>query len=138
MRSLERVRAAYRALVRADRHLLEVNSSERSLTHKLAEHMRDEFPGWDIDCEYNRDGRAVKTHDGPVLPDVIVHHRGTDENLVVIEAKKRATYESGNDVEKLRRFKEDLRYQTAILVTFPTGFDAADADANHDVVEIDV
>lgn len=35
----------------------------------------------------------------PVLPDIIVHHRGTKENLIVIEAKK-----STNDIEEDRLF----------------------------------
>jgi hypothetical protein len=45
-----------------------------------------------VDPEYNRDGHEVKRSDGViVVPDVIVHHRGTSDNLLVIEVKKSTT-----------------------------------------------
>src|SRR5438105_2537621 len=43
------------------RVLLEIKSSERSMTHKFAEILKEELSklglqDWDVDCEYNRDG----------------------------------------------------------------------------------
>lgn len=136
MKALDRVRVAYSKLVRDDLHLLQVNSSERSLTHRLAVHMSEQFPEWHIDCEYNRDGRAVKTLDGPVLPDIIVHRRGTNHNHVIIEAKKQSTIGNGDDTQKLVQLKEVLSYQSAIQVIFPTGIAATHANAMRDVLEV--
>lgn len=53
-----------------------------------------------------------------VYPDIIVHHRGTMENFIVIEAKKTS---SGNrdDIEKLRAYKTDLGYHLAYFIMFP-------------------
>ena len=56
----DRLYAAYHALLRHDRALLELDANERSLTHKLAEYLQGEFPDWDVDCEYNRDGDTPK------------------------------------------------------------------------------
>ena len=52
----KRVIAAICALYRHDRELLAVDANERSITHKLAEHLQREFPEWHVDCEYNRVG----------------------------------------------------------------------------------
>jgi hypothetical protein len=30
---------------------------ERSTAHRLAVHLDHQFPGWNVDCEYDRDGR---------------------------------------------------------------------------------
>ena len=56
----KRVIAAICALYRHDRELLDVDANERSITHKLAEHLQREFPEWHVDCEYNRVGRETK------------------------------------------------------------------------------
>ncbi len=62
------------------------------IAHKLAEYLTPRFPKWDVDCEYNRlfdeakrlNIRGQVVH---VIPDIIVHHRDTLDNLLVIEAK---------------------------------------------------
>ena len=72
-----RVIAAICALYRHDRELLDVDANERSITHKLAEHLQREFPGWHVDCEYNRVGREPRRLEAKtVFPDIIVHRRG--------------------------------------------------------------
>jgi hypothetical protein len=82
-----RLYSAYDTLLKQDRALLELDANERSLTHKLAEHLQAEFPDWDVDCEYNRNGAIPKrlvgtgyvstdnTDGKTVFPDVIVHQR---------------------------------------------------------------
>jgi hypothetical protein len=76
-------------LYRHDPELLDVNANERSITHKLAEHLQREFPNWHVDCEYNRLGSDTKrlqirsigepnvedTEAKTVFPDIIVHHK---------------------------------------------------------------
>lgn len=99
-----------------DRELLVRDACERSITHKIAEHLQHIFPDWNVDCEYNRDKLETKrleveipdavddTDVVTVYPDIIVHKRGRKENLLVIEAKKENRRNSDFDKEKLRAF----------------------------------
>ncbi len=48
---LQKVTTAIINLYRSDQELLEVDANERSITHKLAEHIQKEFPEWNVDCE---------------------------------------------------------------------------------------
>ncbi len=60
---------------------------ERTLTHRLAVHLEKQFPGWEVDCDYNRlgertlrlpHGTIVSTDDQlgkSVYPDIVVHQR---------------------------------------------------------------
>src|SRR2546427_10876910 len=84
-----------------DAWLFEMNVNERSITHKLAEYLQQEFSDWNGDCEYNRNLGEIKRGSMPntevgwddlesktVFPDIIVHKRVSKKNLLVIEAKK--------------------------------------------------
>jgi len=121
--------------------LLERDANERTMAHHLAIHLIPHFNGWDIDCEYNRDGSDDnKTLELPkrtqptsmdvdartVYPDIIVHHRGdggAENNLLIIEIKK-----SSNKLEteyifdrvKLRQFQKELGYRHAYLLVLET------------------
>ncbi|HOJ70255.1 MAG TPA: hypothetical protein PK864_04055 [Syntrophorhabdaceae bacterium] len=121
----KRIIDAIVALYRYDHELIDKNANERSITHKLAEHLQKEFPYWHVDCEYNRFGSKPKrihqiSNGAPatdpeaieavtVFPDIIVHRRGTNQNLLVIEVKK-----TGEDTEwdrkKLEAFIQDQDY----------------------------
>jgi len=133
----QKVVRAYKELLRHDFYLLQVAANERSITHKFAEYLQREFPSYDVDCEYNRTGIEPKTLDRlkselskgvplddedatTVFPDIIVHHRGTRNNFLVIEAKKDVKADP-KDEKKLSAYKEKLGYQHAYAVTFPTG-----------------
>jgi len=135
-RKLEAAKAVFLA---KDRHLLEVDASERSMTHKFAEALQRLFHKWHVDCEYNRVGhdalrskslpsfaRDYAERTGRVSPDIIIHRRGEDQNAVVIEAKPSDSDEEAKrvDIEKLRAFKTELGYKHAVQLTFYTG-DAA-------------
>lgn len=110
-----RVRQAIDKLRERDRYLLAVNASERSIVHHLAVYLYQEFESLNVDVEYNRDEHEVKrlrnlpdVNCNNVLPDVIVHTRGTnDENLLVVEVKKRGS-ENGTDEMKLIEFTKPL------------------------------
>ena len=128
----EKIFEAYELLISKDNYLFEVDANERSLTHKLAEYLQAEFPNWNVDCEYNRYGIDVKrlrnfikkvnsddTDAVSVYPDIIIHHRGTKDNLVVIEAKKTSSTAEDKDVEKLKAYKKDLSYKIAFKIIFP-------------------
>ena len=145
-----RVEAAYDLLLRHDADLLKVDANERSITHKLAEHLQREFPDWHVDCEYNRSGDLpkrlvgadglVSTHDTDgrtVFPDIIVHRRGSRENLVVIEAKKLTTAQGTSDVEKLQAYKVEHGYPFAYAIVFPVGDVAFPADSGSNIEEVD-
>ena len=144
-----RLYAAYSAMVAQDVYLLEVDANERSITHKLAEHLQRELPGWNVDCEFNRNGdlpkrlrgadESVSTDDTDgrtVYPDIIVHRRGSDNNLMIIEAKKSTTATFAGDIEKLKAYKTEHGYKFAYAVIFPVGDSARAAAAECDVTEV--
>jgi hypothetical protein len=129
------IKAALSRLFERDAELLRNDVNERTITHKLAEYLEPEFPGWDVDCEYNRNHDQTKrlkslphkitridNTDGiSVFPDIIIHKRMTDENLLVIEVKKSTSDESPVfDKEKLLAFKEELHYQHAVFLRVRT------------------
>lgn len=111
-----RVRQAIDKLRERDRYLLDVDASERSITHHLAVYLHQEFESWNVDVEYNRDGHeeVKRLRNLPdvdrdnVFPDVIVHRRGNnDKNLLVVEVKKSCS-ENGSDENKLIEFTNPL------------------------------
>lgn len=130
-----------------ERTLLIVDANERSITHKLAEHLCRAMPsqlGLDIDCEYNRQGLDPKrlntyppvnagypnqasTEDDKgttVYPDIIVHRRREKENLLVIEVKKSTNpAEHDRDLHKLREFvlHPDYEYDFGLFLSISTG-----------------
>jgi len=52
------------SLLQGEERPLQNGASERSFAHRLAIHMEDLFNGWNIDCEYNRQGTITKMLDG--------------------------------------------------------------------------
>jgi hypothetical protein len=105
--------------LRTDVDLLLRDVHERTITGRLADHLRGQLPEWNVDCEYNRDGHHVKRANGRiVVPDIIVHRRGTRDNLLVIEVKKSNTAEPDDeDLGKLAEFKTcHLGYRNALFV----------------------
>ncbi len=118
----QKVQKAIKRLLIQDSYLLERDVNERSISHKLASYLQSEFgEEWDVDCEYNRDhnirkeliisSKAVEIDDTnakTVFPDVIVHHRDTNDNLLVIEMKKASnSREMDFDLQKLQAFKRE-------------------------------
>jgi len=119
-------------LLENDDFLIEHDVSERSITHKLAIFIAEQFYEYDVDCEYNSNvennsgkkyiyflrEKAIKLNllkerDGDdefvsriVYPDIIVHKRGrNDSNLLIIEVKKSSSQTSSEyDHEKLSRY----------------------------------
>ncbi len=133
----EKIFRAFKCLLKHDRYLLDVKINERSLTHQLAVYLEQEFPEYNVDCEYNRDGHDSKkllsfkikknitpddTEGTTVYPDIIIHHRGTKDNFVVIEAKKTLNQnQDKNDKQKLKAYKQELNYLHAFFIRFPVG-----------------
>ncbi|MBU4338280.1 hypothetical protein KKB43_01350 [Patescibacteria group bacterium] len=93
-----------------EKFILENDLNERTITHKLAEHIKNSFSNNDVDCEYNRmrsgnadedyvtkflnldieEVQSNSTNGVTVFPDIVVHERGNNEkNYLVIEVKKK-------------------------------------------------
>ncbi len=134
--------AAISRVIECDSVLLEDCTGERCIAHRLAVYLEDEFRGWHVDCEFNRQGakgargtkRVSASADLPesrpgqstkdVTPDIIVHMRRRDDrNLLAIEVKPSDSGELPTDREKLRKYMSDphLRYAFAVLVTYRNG-----------------
>jgi hypothetical protein len=127
------VRRALKNLFARDNELLERNVAERAIAAKLAGYLAQRFRRHDVDVEYNRHGIDPKDVDLPrscrdrknalIVPDIIVHRRGTDtENLLVIEIKKGTNRESRDcDRAKIIAMKRELGYQHGALIVLPAG-----------------
>ena len=140
-----RVQRSIQCLKENDLYLFENNAGERVITHRLAVSLEQEFPDWHVDCEYDilppddqdviyqkyanlmarrRNGRIVPLAEKEavsVYPDIVVHHRGTAENLLVIEVKKSTDHEEIDfDRMKLEACRQDehLQYRFALFVRF--------------------
>jgi hypothetical protein len=99
--------------------LLEINAHERSIAHKLAEYLQQQFHDWHVDCEYNRHGIEIKKlGEARVYPDIIVHLRNTPFNLLVIELKCSNENYKG-DIEKLKKFTDqngEFKYKLGLFL----------------------
>lgn len=133
---MEKVNAVLRNFLDKDRNLLMLNASERSISHKLAEHLGKEFPDGDADYEYNRWGDRPKTlpevlfnditdYDQDaraIFSDIIVYKRQLPDNLLVIEVKKSSSRENNDkDRIKLIAFTDpegDYRYKVGLFIVF--------------------
>jgi len=132
----ERIIAAVKSVLDRDTYLLEVRCNERTISHRLGLYMAEMFPDWDVDCEYNRDEdrpkeiRVGSGDDGEngsrVIPDIIVHRRGTRDNHLVVEVKKDSNpIGNDRDLEKLKDYCDVLNYRHGVLVCFSVGRDRA-------------
>ncbi len=113
--------------------LLEKEAGERALTHRLAVHFEKQFPGWEIDCEYDRlgdrtlrlpHGTIVSTDDHlakSIYPDIVVHQRAIPNNLLAVEVRKSANHQPlEHDQHKLRALTDPhlwFAYWIGVLLT---------------------
>lgn len=133
------LKKAINKLKNNDSFLLQIDSNERTISHKLAEYLQQEFQDWNVDCEYNRKLESFKRLELPkdkinwddteaktVFPDIIIHKRNTNENLLVIEMKKSSSSADRNfDKNKLKAFtKGDYSYTLGLFIEFYVGSNA--------------
>src|SRR5690606_14754897 len=90
-----------------DHYLLINDLNERTIAHKFAVYLQEQFPDYHIDCEYNKNIdedngskniRLLKSipiqseeewSTVSIYPDIVVHKRGENcNNLLAIEIKK--------------------------------------------------
>ena len=112
----------------------------------MAEHLQKLFPDYNVDCEYNRVGNGdpkrldllrANDPDCPhdcdqcpnnkcvIFPDIIVHHRGTEDNLLVIEAKTAWNRRDlTRDFKKLAALTDsgEYHYRLGIAFSFAESF----------------
>ena len=114
------------------------NINERTVTHRLAIYLENHFSefGYHVDVEYNRMrkdydnkdelgnlmGKKLnwdKTDEGStfVYPDIIVHKRDTDENLIEIEVKMAwKNHKKQFDYEKINEYIQQLGYKYGVYI----------------------
>jgi hypothetical protein len=130
---LSKVVAALREFYARETHLLEKDLGERTLTHRLAVHLEKQFPGWEVDCDYNRlgertlrlpKGSIVSTDDEigkSIFPDIVVHQREIPNNLLAIEVRKASNHQPPeHDQHKLRGLTDPhlwFAYRIGVFLT---------------------
>jgi len=116
---LNKVVSALQEFYARETYLFEKDLGERTLTHRLAVHIESQFPGWDVDCDYNRLGeRTLRLPRGTIVstddhlgkliyPDIVVHRREIPNNLLAIELRKDANHQpTENDDIEINRFSQ--------------------------------
>ena len=130
---LHKVVSAIREFYAHEVHLLEKDLGERALTHRLAVHIEKQFPGWEVDCDYNRlgertlrlpRGTIVSTDDEigkSIFPDIVVHQREIPNNLLAIEVRKASNHQPPeHDQHKLRGLTDPhlwFAYRIGVFLT---------------------
>jgi len=131
------IEAALDRLVAEQPELLDLQVTERALSHHLAVYLaRQVPPEFHVDVEYNRHRADPKRLHLPprkaldreirattVFPDIVVHKRNRDDsNLLVLELKKPGEPLDYDNL-KLRAFRNELGYRHTAHLIF--GRDAA-------------
>ena len=139
------VNEALRRFYLNDRYLIDHDVNERALTFRLGLYLQQIFTGWDVDCEYNKNCETLRQNkllscrckfkpefdcvhctreakmQCTVFPDIIIHRRGTEHNLLVIEAKKDASdNDRKEDIDKIKAYREEktLHYRYGLFLDF--------------------
>ena len=131
--ALNKVITALREFYAHEAFLLEKDLGERTLTHRLAVYVERQFPGWQVDCNYDRlgertlrlpHGSIVSTDDHlskSIYPDVVVHQREIPNNLLAIEVRKDSNHQPlEHDRHKLQALTDPhvwFAYWIGVLVT---------------------
>ena len=118
-----KIREALKLFIAKDKQaLLHVDIYEPTISHRIAVYLEDLFPGFDIDCEYNKTllGKKKDMNGKKIRPDIIIHTRMTNEaNSVIVEVKKsgRNSKLSKSDIEKLKRcMNGTLNYDLGVFI----------------------
>jgi hypothetical protein len=130
---LNKVVAALREFYAHEAVLFEKDLGERALTHRLAVHLEKQFPGWQVDCDYDRLGeRTLRLPHGTIIstddhfgksvyPDIVVHQRDIPNNLLAIEVRKTVNHQPlEHDQHKLRGLTDPhlwFAYWIGVLLT---------------------
>lgn len=144
-----KISEALKKLFNDDSYLFKKRVSERAITHKLAEHLQEQFgEEFNVDCEYNKNlddpkklkeikNYVKKRRDSGELsdceenygicvsPDIIIHRRGESNcNFLVLEIKRGDNSfipDEEYDLLKLKSYIKELGYQFGIFIKFKMG-----------------
>ena len=120
------IQKALNKLYKNDEYLIKIYSdkynkdnhvSERGIVFRfgvyLEKYRLKYFPQYDLDVEYNRNINLIKMlNNKPVMPDLIIHKRGTNENnLLVLEFKTWWNKNQIEDIKRVKLFKNELNYK---------------------------
>ncbi|PYI84459.1 MAG: hypothetical protein DME26_13185 [Verrucomicrobia bacterium] len=92
---------------------------EWAIAHRLAVYLEQEIPGWNVDCEYNKQGSdsdSKRDATGKrVRPDIALHHRQQSElqhNLLAVELKRflEELQHSNQEKKEISDLDKALRY----------------------------
>ena len=130
---LHKLVGAVREFYAREGHLFDKDLGERTLTHRLAVQIENHFPGWEIDCDYDRlgertlrlpHGSIVSTDDHlakSIYPDIVVHQREIPNNLLAIEVRKASNHQPvEHDQHKLQALTDPhlwFAYRIGVLLT---------------------
>jgi hypothetical protein len=108
-------------LIKKDIYLLQKETHEVSVSHRLGCYLQEVFSEFDVDCEYNRDAKAIdnkkRNESGDLVrPDIIVHKRG-GSNLLAIEMKK-AEKPGDGDIKNLNSYIKKQKYKFGLFIGF--------------------
>jgi hypothetical protein len=151
----DRIGIALSIVLKNDAYLLQKDINERTIAHKLATYLQYTFPKYHVDCEYN--GNVLRDNEKKyisllkeelqtlgllkpkeeiidkeiierlVYPDIVIHKRGTTENLCIIEIKKSTSkIPSKYDELKLKCYTSSdngngLKYNLGVFIKFLAG-----------------
>ena len=115
--------------LKEEKEIIEINVNERTLSARLMFHLQtlllneiyqENYKEYSVDCEYNRrkeivkilpkEYRELEKKDKQIYPDIILHQRNSEKNLMIIEMKK--TYSS--DEEGKNENRDRLKFLTSL------------------------
>ena len=110
--------------LKEEKEIIEINVNERTLSARLMFHLQtlllneiyqENYKEYSVDCEYNRrkeivkilpkEYRELEKKDKQIYPDIILHQRNNEKNLMIIEMKKTYSSDEGGKNENRDRLK---------------------------------
>ncbi|WP_339055180.1 hypothetical protein [Fusobacterium animalis] len=110
--------------LKEEKEIIEINVNERTLSARLMFHLQtlllneiyqENYKEYSVDCEYNRrkeivkilpkEYRELEKKDKQIYPDIILHQRNSEKNLMIIEMKKTYSSDEGGKNENRDRLK---------------------------------
>ena len=110
--------------LKEEKEIIEINVNERTLSARLMFHLQtlllneiyqENYKEYSVDCEYNRrkeivkilpkEYRELEKKDKQIYPDIILHQRNSEKNLMIIEMKKTYSSDEGEKNENRDRLK---------------------------------
>ena len=117
----EKIKRAISKFIKNDRDVLYKNRvNEMAISHRIAVYLEEEFSRYNIDCEYSKNIKNLKSDDldKTIRPDIIIHKRDSNiDNFIIIEVKRgsKNTNLARKDIKKLKRIK-NLSYKFMLFI----------------------